>query len=68
MAPSTAEEIQKKYDRLFDKVRQMRGVQKEYFKYRASSDLDKARRLERELDTMIKEEVELKKKQQTALF
>ena len=64
----TQEELQKKYDRLFDKTRQMRGIQKEYFKYRASADLQRAKVLEREVDQLIKDEVDLKKSLQPEIF
>lgn len=64
----TQEELQKKYDRLFDKVRQMRGHQKEYFKYRAGSDLDKAKRLEKDVDQMIKDELKVKESNQKEIF
>jgi len=60
----TQDELQKKYDRLLDKARQVRGVQKEYFKYRLGKDLERARRLERELDHMIAEEVKAKESRQ----
>ncbi len=62
------EELQKKYDRLFDKVRQMRGLQKEYFKFRASSDLKRAKILESDVDNLIKQEVEYRKSNQIELF
>jgi hypothetical protein len=60
----STEELQTKYDKLFDKVRQMRGYQKEYFKYRASSDLEKSKRFEREVDQIIKDEVQKKESKQ----
>jgi hypothetical protein len=60
----STEELQAKYDKLFDKVRQMRGYQKEYFKYRASSDLERSKRLEREVDQLIKEGVQKKESKQ----
>lgn len=64
----TQQEIQAKYDRLVDKVRQMRGAQKEYFKYRAKQDLDRSKRLEREVDQMIQEEVQRQKSGQQEMF
>ena len=64
----TQEEIQKKYDQLVEKVRRMRGHQKEFFKYRAKVDLDAARRFEREVDKLIEEEVKQKKSQQSVMF
>jgi hypothetical protein len=64
----TQEELQKKYDRLLDKARRVRGVQKEYFKYRLVQDLELARRLERELDLLISEEVKVQKSNQSELF
>lgn len=62
------EELQKKYDQLFDRVRRMRGHQKEYFKYRASSDLQLAKRFEREVDELIKKEIEQRKSNQKEIF
>lgn len=64
----TQQELQAKHDRLVDKVRQMRGAQKEYFKYRAKADLDRSKRLEREVDQMIQEEVERQKSGQQEMF
>lgn len=64
----TQDELQKRYDRLLDKARQVRGIQKEYFKYRLGKDLDRARRLERELDQMLAEEVKIQKNNQQELF
>jgi hypothetical protein len=63
-----AAEAAKKHDQFFDKVRQMRGVQKEYFKYRAGSDLQKARRLERDVESIIDQEVQIQKSNQKELF
>lgn len=62
------DELQQKYDRLFEKVRRMRGYQKEYFKYRVKNDLETAKRFEREVDKIIDDEVKLKKSNQTELF
>ena len=62
------ETLQKKYDRLLDLARKVRGHQKEYFKYRASSDLEKSKHWERQLDQFIKEEVTTKTSNQRELF
>ena len=62
------EEIQKKYDRLLDKVRRMRGLQREYFKYRVGEDLKRAKAMEREVDQIIDEEVKAKKSNQPEIF
>jgi hypothetical protein len=62
------EELQKKYDQLMEKVRRMRGHQKEYFRYRASSDLQLAKRFEREVDEFIKKEIEQRKSNQKEFF
>ena len=64
----TQEELQKKHDRLVDKVRRMRGMQKEWFKYRVGDDLKRAKVLEREVDQLIDEEVKLKKSNQPEIF
>ncbi len=57
----TQDELQKKHARFLDKVRQMRGVQKDYFKFRMRSYLERSKRLEREVDAMINEEVKAMK-------
>lgn len=62
------QDLEKKYEQLFNKVRQMRGRQKEYFKWRASSDLQEARRFEREVDALIDQELKIQKSNQTELF
>lgn len=64
----TNEELNAKYLRLVDKVRKMRGRQIEYFKYRAKTDLDAAKRFEREVDALIMEEVNKQKSGQQDLF
>lgn len=64
----TPDEIKARYDHLLDKVRRLRGYQKEYFKYRASRDLQLAKRFEREVDDMIKTEVEIQKSKQKEFF
>lgn len=51
-----------------DKVRKMRGYQKEYFKYRVRSDLETAKRYEREVDKLIEEEIKAIKSQQLTLI
>lgn len=61
-------EITAKFDRLLEKVRRMRAYQREYFKYRAKSDLDLAKKFEREVDKMVEEEVKIKKSNQQELF
>lgn len=46
----------------------MRGYQKEYFKYRVRSDLETAKRYEREVDKLIEEEIKAIKSQQLTLI
>ena len=65
---NSLEELQAKYDRLVNQVRRMRGHQKEYFKYRASSDLRLAKNFEREVDKIIDEEIKIQKANQGDLF
>lgn len=62
------QELQKKFDRLLDLARKTRGLQKEYFKYRASSDLEKAKHWEKALDQYIKDELKSKESQQKEMF
>ena len=64
----TIEELQKKYDLLFEKAKRCRGWQREYKKYHIESDKQIMIRLERELDQMINTETELKKSNQKELF
>jgi hypothetical protein len=64
----TFEELQKRYQRLVQLVGKMRGHQREYFKYRASYDLERARRLEREVDKIIREEEQRKNSHQPEIF
>lgn len=64
----TQEELEKRHDRLIDKVRKMRGYQKEWFKYRVGEDLKRAKVLEREVDQLIDEELKFKKSNQTEIF
>lgn len=64
----TIEELQKRHDRLVDYVRKMRGFQKEYFKYRVRSDLETAKRFEREVDRLIALEIGEKKSKQPEIF
>jgi hypothetical protein len=46
----------------------MRGYQKEYFKYRASSDLQMSKQYERKVDELLKEEVQNQKSKQQEIF
>lgn len=64
----TQEELQNRYDLLLDKVRRLRGMQKEFFKYRAKSDLKRCRVLERDVDKLIEGEVKIIKSKQKDLF
>lgn len=64
----STEDLQNKYDRLVDKVRRMRGWQKEWHKYHVRSDLEKAKRLEREVDQLLTEEVNARKSKQREIF
>lgn len=64
----TYEELQAKHDRLVNYVRRMRGHQKEWFRYHTRDDLDRARKLEREVDKLIDAEVKEMKSGQRSLF
>lgn len=64
----TFEELQAKYNRLIDKVRRMRGHQKEWFRYHAKVDLDASKRFAREVDQLIDQEVKQQKSGQTEMF
>ncbi|MFB6453744.1 hypothetical protein ACE38W_00610 [Chitinophaga sp. Hz27] len=60
--------LKKKFSRLLELTRKTRGHQKEYFKYRAKSDLEKAKIWERQLDQFIKDEVIIMQNKQQDLF
>lgn len=60
--------LEKLHTQFRDKVRRMRGHQKEYFKWRASSDLKFARQWEREVDNSIDQEVKTEKSNLNKLF
>lgn len=60
----STEDLQKKYDRLFERVKRVRGWQKEYARYHIDQDRQMMIRNVRELDDMLKvEEMERKTKQ-----
>lgn len=63
-----ADIIQKQYDLLIEKVAQMRQYQDNYFRHRASQDLQKAKALEREVDAIIRREYKAKTSLQKPLF
>lgn len=48
----------------FDKVKEMRAAQREYFRYRSNTALQKAKKLEKEVDDLIKQEESGNNKQQ----
>jgi|GEM_PF-2701648 len=62
------ESLQKKYEQLFTLTLKMRQKQKAFFQYRAKQDLESAKRYERELDQLLKKEIELRKSGQLELF
>lgn len=60
--------ITKKYDRLFQAIRNVRHHQIRYYRFKTSVDLDKAKYYERQLDKLLKEEEKQKASQQQQLF
>lgn len=64
----TYEELENKYNRFVERVRRLRGWQREWEKYHASTDKQVKRMLEREVDNLIKEETDLQKRKQKELF
>lgn len=64
----TQDELQKKYDRLFDKARRVRGWQKQWYKYHVEQDRQMMVMQQRDLDNMIALEVAERKKRQKELF
>lgn len=68
MAVISIGDSQKRYERLLDKTRQMREYQKRWYSYHIRTDLDKAKRLEREIDQLIAEEIKIQKSNQGEIF
>lgn len=64
----TMQDLQNKYDRLYEKAKRTRGWQREWKKYHIESDRQVMIRLERELDNIIKEETDLRKRGQKELL
>jgi hypothetical protein len=64
----TPQELQLKYDRLVTNVYKLRNRQKEYFKYRASSDLEACKRLSKVVDDLVEEEIKYRKSKQIPLI
>ncbi len=56
--------LQDQYNQLITKVAKMRLYQRQYFMHRCSTDLQAAKNLEREVDTIIKAEHQLQQTQQ----
>lgn len=51
-------------EQFFYKVKEMRDAQKEYFKYRTKSALEKSKKLEAEIDNEVKRVIAIKNEQQ----
>ncbi|GAO43767.1 hypothetical protein [Flavihumibacter petaseus] len=60
--------VQQKYETLVDKVRRMRKHQINWFNLRVSDDLRAAKKLEREVDALLSQEIPIQKPNQTDLF
>lgn len=63
-----SENLQKKYEQLYTLTLKMRHRQKQWFKYHVKADLEAAKRYERELDQVLKKEIESRKSGQLELF
>ncbi len=57
-------QIRTKYNRLITKVAKMRLYQRQYYAHHCSTDLQAAKKLEREVDTIIKAEHQPQQPQQ----
>ena len=55
-------------EQFFYKVKEMRDAQKEYFKYRTKSALEKSKKLESEIDNEVKRVIAIKNEQQQMKF
>lgn len=64
----TYEELEKKYNHLFERVKRLRGWQKEYDIYHGSMERETKKRIERDVDNLIKQETDLQKRKQKELF
>ena len=64
----TIDQLQEKYDQLFDKVSKMRQAQKKYFQFRAQADLTASKNYEREVDHLLACEDKRRKSGQTQMF
>lgn len=63
------QDLQHKYETLFNKICALRNTQIAYFTAgRSRQDLDKAKRLERELDNYLRAEIKERKTGQQLLF
>lgn len=62
------EELQLKYNRLFKLVSAMRAKQIAWYTHHVRSDLDYAKRYEREVDSFLKSELKKKESKQQELF
>lgn len=62
------EVLQKKYEQLYNLALKMRHKQRSYFKYHVKADLEAAKRYEREIDQVLKKEIESRKSGQLELF
>lgn len=60
--------LQKKYDKLFDKVKRVRGWQKQYYKYYSLQDKQMMLINQKQLDNMIAIEESERKKKQMKIF
>jgi hypothetical protein len=58
----TQKELQKRYDILFEKIKQVRRWQREWKKYHSEPDRQMVLMRERELDNLITEEAKNKRK------
>jgi hypothetical protein len=64
----TDQDLKAKYTHLVNRVRVMRHYQKEYRKFRATSDKDSAARLERQVDNLLLDEEKKQKSGQREIF
>jgi hypothetical protein len=62
------DELLKKYEYLVNRVRVMRSYQREFRKYRATSDKEAAARLERQVDNLLLDEEKRQKSKQQELL
>jgi hypothetical protein len=62
------DQLQQRYDQLYEKVRRMREYQKKYFQFRTQADLNASKNCEREVDHLLASETKRRASGQSEMF